>query len=90
MSGNAGPVERLKMKRKDGKPGTGTNRDGSQYEGTHVEVMAIWQNDRGKSATLAPDFAITYKGKPIADSYLNVFEGAARKSAQAADDGEDF
>lgn len=87
------PVERIKLKRKDGKNGKGTNRDGSSYEAMHVELGCVWANEKGRSVQLAPDFGITYKGKPIPDSFINIFDatpGSAPKGTQAADVDDDF
>jgi hypothetical protein len=88
--GNSRPVERIKLKRKDGKPGVATNRDGSTYEAQQVEFATVWDNGKGKSATLAPGFAITYNGKSIPDSFINIFSadkgGSSRKDADEDDD----
>ena len=88
MAKGQGPKYRIKLKRKDGKPGVGTNRDGTTYEAMHVEFGVVWQNDRGMSVTLAPGFEITFNKKPIADSYINVFD-AGNQSAASSDDSDD-
>jgi hypothetical protein len=90
-SGNNRPVERIKLKRKDGKPGVATNRDGDTYEAAQVEFATVWDNGKGKSATLAPGFGITYNGKPVPDSFINIFSAdrdGGRKPA--ADEDDDF
>lgn len=91
MAKGQGPKLRIKLKRKDGKQGTGTNRDGTTYDAMHVEFGVVWQNDRGMSVTLAPGFGITFNGKPIADSYINVFDAEQGGSKRSDDsDDEDF
>lgn len=94
MAASNKPVERIKLKRKDGEKGKGTNRDGEGYEALHVEFGTVWQNERGKSVTLAKDFAITYKGKPIADSFINVFaaddKGSPKGGSRDSDPDDDF
>lgn len=89
-SGGNRPVFRVKLKRKDGKQGVGTNRDGSTYKAAHVEFMTIWpsSNGMGMNGTLCPGFAITYQGKPIVDSYINVFDAGNGKSSARGDDGD--
>jgi hypothetical protein len=91
------PVERIKLKRKDGEAAEGQNRDGTPYKATHVEFGAVFENDRGKSVAISPGFAITYKGKVVADStkdspsYVNVFDaaGGRREEPEAEDEDED-
>lgn len=79
------PVERIKLKRKDGKEGVGTNRDGTTYKAMHVEFGAIFENERGKSVALSPGFGITYNGKPVADCFINVFDARPRDEREVED-----
>lgn len=85
-----GPVFRAKLKRKDGKEGVGTNRDGSTYKAVHIEFMTIWPSDNGfgMNGTLAPGFALTYQGKPVADSYINIFGAGPKGGTKRASDDE--
>jgi hypothetical protein len=90
MGSGKGPVGRIKMKRKDGKEGVGTNRDGTTYKAMHIEVLTIWDNEGRKGATLCPGFAITYQGKPVPECYLNVFDSDAPKGKSSDSDDDDF
>lgn len=91
----AGPAMRIKLKGKNDAQMTATNRDGSTYKGPQVEFITIWDNEGRLGGKLAPDFGITFKGKPVPDHFINIYDernsaesGGSRKGAPA--DDEDF
>ncbi len=69
-----GPAMRIKLKGKNDAQMTATNRDGTTYKGAQVEFISIWDNDGRLSGRLAPDFGITYKGKPVPEHFINIYD----------------
>lgn len=100
--GSNGPVERVKLKRKDGSSGVGVNREGGTYEAKQIEFMTVWQNAGGKSGSFAPGFSLYLElpgKKPmkldLGDYFINIFptDDAARGHTSGddePDDDEDF
>ena len=99
--GGNGPVERVKLKRKDGSSGVGVGRDGGTYEAKQIEFMTVWQNAGGKSGTFAPGFSLYLElpgKKPVkldlSEYFINIFptDDAPRGggSTDDEDDDEDF